>query len=91
MKTKLLKLLLEYGMICDPDEPEPKPVCERCIQFEKELSELLNHAAQTEMPSEEEVRNAACIIDEIEGYSNVDFIKGADYVLDYLSQSLTKD
>ena len=54
MKAKILELLIEYEMICDPDELPEIPVCDRCIQFEKELSELLNHASQTEIPTDHE-------------------------------------
>ena len=57
MKAKILKLLIEFGMICDPDELPEIPVCDSCIQFEKELSELLNHASHT-MPSDDEIKKA---------------------------------
>ena len=40
MKAKINKLLIKYGMICEPDAKYP--VCQRCKDFDKELDHVLS-------------------------------------------------
>ena len=73
------KLFIKYGMICDP-ENTPIPVCERCIDFEKEFNKLLESYASQQMPSEEEITKEAVRIND----GNLDrYKKGMHYNSDW--------